>query len=354
MTTSSPPEAKTLAICSTFTEYFLRRLSPNYVAWEDLKWSIESLVSSEEERRDLSSSVLGSLEKAVSFPVSRIYLRSVFTKTGLWLREPCELNIVGLDSEEDFNFVFKSYEDGSVTLLEENDSKVMGHGTTGLVSWQGAGLALEWANCLGINVLKGANVLELGSGLGLLGISLVKNKDIGIHSYVSTDGHPDVLNFLVNNARINLGGQPELRDSLSSWLISGPPSVVENLNAEYTDIAINSTFRVKYLNWCQYYEDQLPEDIDVILGSDLVYDVKLLPSLCSLLEKLIKRKPGCVAYISCTQRTFETLENFLRALRDVCLKADVVIKRTYSPVNDSVMMTHESFKPIVLYKITHE
>ncbi|CAB4067448.1 unnamed protein product [Lepeophtheirus salmonis] len=300
-------------ICSTFSDYFLKRVNPEYMAWEDLKWSIESFIQTEKEREALSLDVIKSLENVSRFPVSRSYLRNVFTKTGLWLKEPCRLSIVGSDEDSDFDFVFKSYDSGSITLLEENE-KIMGRGTTGLISWQGAGLLVEWADALGKDIIQGSNILELGSGLGLLGLTLLKNKELGIKSYTCTDTHPNVLNFLLNNAKINLENSAEKENNLESWLTSGPPVIVDTLNADYTDISIDR-FRVKYLDWTNYEESELPEDIDLILGSDLKEQ---------------------------------------KALKDCGLKADVAYKRTFSPIADAVMMTHETLKPIVLYKITHE
>ena len=77
---------------------------------------------------------------------------------------------------------------------------VLGHGTTGLVSWQGAVLLSNWADTFQ-DLLKGKDVLELGSGLGLFGMTLAK-KSVA-RSVTFTACHHKVLNFLSLNAKLN-------------------------------------------------------------------------------------------------------------------------------------------------------
>ncbi len=92
---------------------------------------------------------------ATRFPISPVQ-RAGAVK---WLEETfekklsCEGNEV-LDQEPEF--VFKSFErsGGSfVTLLEEN-RELIGRGTTGLTSWQGAMFLADWAQNQGFHHLK--------------------------------------------------------------------------------------------------------------------------------------------------------------------------------------------------------
>jgi predicted nicotinamide N-methyase len=56
-----------------------------------------------------------------------------------------------------------------VTLLEENRD-IIGHGTTGLTSWQGALFLADWCQTQQ-DKLEGKHILELGAGVGMLGIN---------------------------------------------------------------------------------------------------------------------------------------------------------------------------------------
>merc|ERR1719264_2203041 len=109
-----------------------------------------------------------------------------------------------LDGDEDEpEYIFKTFHRGgdeSVTILEENRS-IIGHGTTGLTSWQGAYFMAEWAQNHA-DMLTGKRVIELGSGTGMLGISLLKAQ-LGMRTYTLTDCHNKVINALICNLKIN-------------------------------------------------------------------------------------------------------------------------------------------------------
>ena len=49
----------------------------------------------------------------------------------------------------------------------------------------------------------GKCVLELGSGLGLFGLHLLKREDLQMESYTFSDGHLKVVDFLKINVAIN-------------------------------------------------------------------------------------------------------------------------------------------------------
>lgn len=123
------------------------------------------------------------------------------------------------DEEEEPDYVFKTYYPGAraVTLLEENRDP-LSQGTTGLVSWQGALALAAWADTFGTSVLAGRDVLELGSGAGLLGLALAaSDPDSRPRSFAFTDCHPKVLQFLRFNASLNFG---KVQDEISSESIA--------------------------------------------------------------------------------------------------------------------------------------
>jgi methylase of polypeptide subunit release factors len=58
----------------------------------------------------------------------------------------------------------------------------------------------------------------LGSGVGMLGISLLKT--IPMAEYYFTDCHPKVLNFLKHNIQINFPGPEDLGiEKVGLWLV---------------------------------------------------------------------------------------------------------------------------------------
>ena len=73
--------------------------------------------------------------------------------------------------------------------------------STGGSIWPGASMA-AWhlENCIGSKKLTGANVIELGSGVGF--ISLMA-RALGADNVVITDGDPDVVNIAQKNVEIN-------------------------------------------------------------------------------------------------------------------------------------------------------
>jgi hypothetical protein len=70
---------------------------------------------------------------------------------------------------------------------------------------------------------QGKRILELGSGTGLLGISLLKSLDV--KEYTFTDCHFNVINFLIYNLELNFNKYRDL-DSLARQCDEGPPAVV--------------------------------------------------------------------------------------------------------------------------------
>ena len=61
---------------------------------------------------------------------------------------------------------------------------------------------------------------------------------------------------------------------------------------------------LSHLDWTAYEESDLPE-VDVVVGSDLVYSPDLIPGLARVISALLGKSsdPAAAAYIACTQRT---------------------------------------------------
>ena len=92
---------------------------------------------------------------------------------------------------------------------------------------------------------------------------------------------------------------------------------------------------------------------DVIVGSDLVYDMDILPGLASLIRNLldINKSRKTSAYIACTQRKQTSIDTFLSTIKNEGLSYEIVLRRTFSP-SDCIMISHEPLHVITLFRIT--
>ena len=73
------------------------------------------------------------------------------------------------------------------------------------------------------DVFAGKRVIELGSGTGMLGISLLKAL-LGMRTYTLTDCHHKVINALICNLKINFSSRESDDDvCLQKCCERGPP-----------------------------------------------------------------------------------------------------------------------------------
>ena len=171
------------------------------------------------------------------------------------------------------------------------------------------------------------------------------------------------------------------RESLTRWLVEGPDDIVETgnfsalaNNGDSTVVARSDldegcgngvmtppgSVTVRHLDWTNFNEDnplgdneEPPRPIDVIVGSDLVYNVDVLPGLAKLIKALLvaNQSRGTNSYIACTNRKQESISLFLQLIKDQGLVYEVVFKRAFSPA-DCNMVWHEPLQPVTLYKIS--
>ncbi|ORZ40314.1 putative methyltransferase-domain-containing protein [Catenaria anguillulae PL171] len=130
-------------------------------------------------------------------------------------------------------------------------------GTTGLKTWPAA---LAFAEYLLVNpaLVRGQRVLELGSGVGMLGLVIAH---LGANQVMMTDFHSEVLKML--QANIN----------------------------EYKDKNPDSTtdLQVRPLDWfaCATPESVQSMTPEVLLCADTVYDPDLLPALAQCVRAFL-------------------------------------------------------------------
>ncbi|KAJ1350067.1 hypothetical protein KIN20_005777 [Parelaphostrongylus tenuis] len=153
------------------------------------------------------------------------------------------------------------------------------YGTTGLSLWQ-ASCDLSNLLCRFLD-LTNTNVLELGAGCGLAGIAIART--FRGCAVTLSDYDPKVLNQLLFNVETNTD-----KECLP----------VQVLNIDWTSFALS----------------QLSAIPDVVIASDVIYDISLFPALCSVLRLCLSVKEKSCAYIASTIRDPATLNSFKEEL----------------------------------------
>ncbi|XP_051244604.1 protein-lysine N-methyltransferase EEF2KMT isoform X2 [Dicentrarchus labrax] len=165
----------------------------------------------------------------------------------------------------------------AVSLLE--NVALISEGTTGLVTWEAALYLAEWA-LDHRQVFSGRTVLELGSGVGLSGITICRS--CSPRRFVFSDCHPRVLQTLRSNVELN---------GLT------PPSV-----------------GVEEVDWTAASEEQLERiGADVVIAADVVYDPDVAGSLVKLLSRILRCSSPEV-FVCSTVRNQETYGGFKQQL----------------------------------------
>ncbi|XP_051797110.1 protein-lysine N-methyltransferase EEF2KMT isoform X2 [Acanthochromis polyacanthus] len=180
---------------------------------------------------------------------------------------------------EESSECYKSYllpGGGTISLME--NVALISEGTTGLVTWEAALYLAEWA-LEHRQDFTGRSVLELGSGVGLTGITVCRC--CSPNSFVFSDCHSAVLQKLKDNVQLN-GLKPKTT-----------PEV-----------------RVEELDWTSATEEQLRRiGADTVIAADVVYDPDVAVSLVKLLSKIFSCSSPEVLICS-TIRNPETYSGF--------------------------------------------
>ncbi len=402
-------------IKSSFAKAYFGHLPVEMAAWTELETFVDGYIGAmrcsrsrkprgeqeeEEEEKEIAllqetfSDVMRNHRLARSYPVSPAqaagafrWLRHVFERNGVPTGEGLlafteeEARVSTASRQQEPEFIFKSFDRSAgagttagttfVTLLEEN-RHLLGRGTTGLTSWQGALFLSDWAQNQGRRFLEGKRVVELGCGTGLVGISILKTTDV--KSYTFTDCHFRVINAVINNLQINFPPAKEdepsekLFEARLRQLQSGPEQKISHEKMSCTSYhhrlsregGTDPEVVVRHLDWTSFEEGD-HEGADVILGADIVYERGLLPPLCSVLRSLLRRRlhrddqaatttTAAAAFVACTERSHTTLAVFEDCLREARLAFEIGCKGCYSPA-ESVLNSDVQHQPTRIYKI---
>lgn len=176
-----------------------------------------------------------------------------------------------------------------------NSAKNMLQGNTGCHCWEAAFVLYEYV-LTHRHSFQGKVCLELGAGCGMLGVALQRaNAKLAM----LTDANEDSLDNLARNLRLN---------GIDARGLTLPSSDVPEQDGVYCG----------RLAW----EEDLdcPFEFDVVLGSDITYDVDLVPCLANILKRILCGKEGCQAFIAAMPRNQATLEEFVNAVEGSDLK----------------------------------
>ena len=155
-------------------------------------------------------------------------------------------------------------------------------GGEGLHLWEASVVLTRY--CLqNKDIFKNKSVIELGTGCGLLGISILKQIPLISH-YTCSDYQDSVLNNLNNNLAKN-----NLKD--------------------------NKKYDILKLDWRDY--EKIDLKYDIILGSELIYQGGFIKELAKLINKLLKDDGIC--YISMPEKRSMT-NTFLGYIKECGLQ----------------------------------
>ncbi|XP_040919067.1 protein-lysine N-methyltransferase EEF2KMT isoform X2 [Toxotes jaculatrix] len=198
---------------------------------------------------------------------------------------------------EDTTECYKSYllPCGEAVSLLENVA-LISEGTTGLVTWEAALYLAEWA-LDHQQAFTGRTVLELGSGVGLTGITICRS--CSPSRFVFSDCHPSVLQKL--RANVQLNGLTE---------------------------QMSPTVSVEELDWTTATEEQFKQiGADTVIAADVVYDPDIVGSLVKLLSQILRSSSSEVlpeVLICSTIRNPETYSSFKQQLGNAGISHHVI------------------------------
>lgn len=204
----------------------------------------------------------------------KIFLDKLFRESDIDLDEFydlfAELMMSRPKSATDEDLIIYNINDKMIKI-NETPRLISGNGTTGLRTWEAA---IYLSNYLVNLDLKDKNVLELGSGTGLVSLSLIKNENF--NNLIITDGDSNLIEQLNKNFKSN-----------------GIQLPIDNIKCQS-------------LWWGQ---DEFPDNVNTVIAADVTYDAEIIPNLVQCLkEGLAASVEECL--IAATIRNEDTIKVF--------------------------------------------
>jgi len=178
--------------------------------------------------------------------------------------------------------VLPSGEPATITFLESRNLLTAG-GITGFRTWEAA-MHMGTYLCANPSLINGKPILELGTGTGYL--SILCAKYLQASHVLATDGAEDVVSSLPTNFYLN-------------------------------DLQDNSTIEGKELRWghalvgSEHPKWNAGRQIDLVVASDVTYDMNWHPALVSTFGELFDLYPAVRILIASAVRNEKTYEMFV-------------------------------------------
>ncbi|XP_046911399.2 protein-lysine N-methyltransferase EEF2KMT [Dermatophagoides farinae] len=261
------------------------------------------------------------------------------------------------ENDTNIGFVTHVFDMFRLSIIETN--KIVKSGTTGLRTWPAAVHLLNYLripeNYQNVQWNRSNawhNVVELGSGSGLLGVGLIKSGFINNGHYIFTDHSQAVLKHIELNLFIN------------------------DINQKTNN---NVQVVIQKLDWIDYQFFDFSASIsDLIIASDVIYDPNFIEPFIQTLRTMfnvyknadsLRRDPDCI--ICCAIRNPKILDIFQQKLEQCNLEwrqlnrierplwvnriqkhvdsmsNDIVIDENF----DSIFKTHDDNVPSIVFKI---
>lgn len=152
--------------------------------------------------------------------------------------------------------------------------------------------------------LLGKNILELGSGVGLTGLTIVNYCEP--KTYYFSDCHPLVLNTLEENVKFNLIDKQ--KNVCWKEIVS-----IDGLQLENTNSSKKIKVCIKNLNWEEIKTKVKQIELDLVIAADILYDSSNFEALASGLNEMIHNTVE-YAIVVATIRNKSTVDKFLNIL----------------------------------------
>ncbi|KFG59949.1 ankyrin repeat-containing protein [Toxoplasma gondii RUB] len=198
--------------------------------------------------------------------------------------------------------------------------------TTGLHLWSAAVIGAQWmAELSKKGRFAGASVLELGAGCGLMGLAAALHAPEALSVFVQSDVFPHTL----RNLEKGLSANGFSRGKGDTWTKAGRAQRACILALDWTEtrtwprVAEGSPKREAFERDGEERDGEEKETLqqfDFILGSDLLYDRKMLPPLVEVVASLLKKPAGTFYYVHRLHR--QGAGEFVDALRRRGLKCE--------------------------------
>ncbi|KAI9011154.1 putative methyltransferase-domain-containing protein [Gaertneriomyces semiglobifer] len=206
------------------------------------------------------------------------------------------LTLLGDQNDNSTGKWYKTYpvplENGAISTcitLQESMS-IVSQGTTGLRTWEAA---LRFSEYLlhEPELVERKKVVELGAGVGLVGLICGA---LGAASVLLTDFEDSVLETLRRNIDINTG-------------------------------PLSKSLRTRKFDWNSSDELQAMtvEEADIIIGTDIAYDPRIITPLANVLDELLN-EPHREAWLGVTIRREDTHDMLLTSLQDRRMQIDQI------------------------------